>query len=177
MEKIVSNCILFWMCFVSFFIGLLHNQTSESNDFYNFGPSDNLVILGFIINTYQMYSCIIGYCFINSILRSLFHNLLTPWVTNFIQDKTREKPKNIHRFAYESAYIITLYTWFDWFLYYNILISQIDLLLVEIIIDLIMAGFVTYYYLNLSYFDELIPINKSELIPINKSEFFQIINL
>ena len=109
------------MFFITFCIGFLHNQTSVSTSFYNFGPSDNLVILGFVINTYKTYLCIIGYCFINSIKRSLFHNLLTPRVTNCIQDKTKTKPKNIHRFAYESVYIITLYTWFDWFLYYIVI--------------------------------------------------------
>ena len=61
---------------------------------------------------------------------------------------TKPKPKNIHMFAYESAFIITIYTWFDWFLYYNILVSQIDLLLVEITMDLIMAGIITNYYVN-----------------------------
>jgi hypothetical protein len=61
-------------------------------------------------------------------------------------------------FAYESAFIITIYTWFDWFLYYNILLSQIDILLIEIVIDIIMAGLVTNYYLN----NNLFVIKKSE---------------
>jgi hypothetical protein len=73
---------------------------------------------------------------------------LVPWVTNSIQDITKPKPKNIHMFAYETAIIITVYTWFDWFLYYNILVSQIDLLLVEISMDLIMSLVITHYYLN-----------------------------
>jgi hypothetical protein len=73
---------------------------------------------------------------------------LIPWVTNSIQDITKPKPINIHIFAYESAFIITIYTWFDWFLYYNILISQIDLLIIEISMDVIMAGIITNYYIN-----------------------------
>ena len=174
MEKIICNCILLWMSFICVCVSCLYNQTDITNKFYNFGPSENLVIIGFTINDYKKYLFVIGYCFINSIMRSLMHNILSPWVTNIIQDKTRPKLKNIHWFAYESAYVITLYTWFDWFLYYNILLSQIDLLLIEIIIDLMMAGIVTYYYLHSSnnISTDSYCLNNS---PVNKSEYIQII--
>ena len=148
MEKIVCRSIFGWICFVSLFIGILHNETKIVNPFYNIGPNSFLVILGFNINNYRKYSLIVGYCFINSIFRSLFHNILIPWVTNSIQDITKPKPKSIHMFAYESAFIITIYTWFDWFLYYNILVSQVDLLIVEITMDIIMACIITKYYIN-----------------------------
>ena len=148
MEKIVCRSIFGWICFVSLFIGILHNETKIVNPFYNIGPNSFLVILGFNINNYRKYSLIVGYCFINSIFRSLFHNILIPWVTNSIQDITKPKPKSIHMFAYESAFIITIYTWFDWFLYYNILVSQVDLLIVEITMDIIMACIITKYYIH-----------------------------
>lgn len=148
MEKIVCRSIFGWICLVSLFIGILHNETNIVNPFYNIGPNTFLVILGFNINNYRKYSLIVGYCFINSIFRSLFHNILIPWVTNSIQDITKPKPKSIHMFAYESAFIITIYTWFDWFLYYNILVSQVDLLIVEITMDIIMACIITKYYIH-----------------------------
>ena len=148
MEKIVCRSIFVWICFVSVCIGMLYKQTKMVSPFYNIGPNSVLVILGFNINNYTKYSLIVGYCVINSVFRSLFHNILIPWVTNSIQDITKPKPINIHIFAYESAFIITIYTWFDWFLYYNILISQIDLLIIEISMDVIMAGIITNYYIN-----------------------------
>jgi hypothetical protein len=86
---------------------------------------------------------------------------LTPWVTNSVQDITKVKPKNMHMFAYESAFVITMYTWFDWFLYYNILASQMDLFVIEISMDIIMAVTITYYYVT---YDVVIKEN-------NKSEF------
>jgi hypothetical protein len=146
------------MCLVSLCISILHSEINSNNKFYNIGPNDSLLILGFVIDNYLKYLSIISYCLVNSVFRSLFHNILIPWVTNSIQDVTKQKPKNIHMFAYESAFIITIYTWFDWFLYYNILISQIDILMIEIIIDIIMAGLVTNYYLN----NNLFIIKKSE---------------
>jgi hypothetical protein len=149
MEKIVSRSIGCWICLVSFCIGILHNNSVQNvSSFYKIGPNMSLIILGFQINTYTNYFIIVSYCFVNSIFRSSFHNILVPWVTNSIQDITKPKPKNIHMFAYETAIIITVYTWFDWFLYYNILVSQIDLLLVEISMDLIMSLVITHYYLN-----------------------------
>ena len=151
MEKIICHSILVWMFFISICVGLSYKQTDltdPTNQFYKIGPSDDLTILGFVISDWNKYLCVIGYCFINSIIRSLYHNILSPWITNCIQDKTRPIQSNIYWFAYESAYVITLYNWFDWFLYYDILLSQLDLLLVEISIDLVMSGIVTRYYLH-----------------------------
>ena len=168
-EKIISRSIFLWMFCVSIFITYLHNQSNIYNKFYNFGPNTSLIILGFTIDTYYRYAYVIGYCFVNSVFRSLFHNILTSWVTNSVQDITKPKPITMHMFAYESAYIITLYTWFDWFLYYNILLSQIDVLLIEIVIDLIMSGFVTKYYLANEFIIDNYDVkaaNKSEYTPI-----------
>lgn len=148
MEKIVCRSIFVWVCFVSIFIGILNSGEKNISPFYNTGPNSVLVILVFNIDNYTKYSLIVCYSFINSIFRSLFHNILMPWVNNSIRDITKPVPINIHIFAYESAFIITIYTWCDWFLYYNILISQIDLLIIEITIDVIMAGIITKYYIN-----------------------------
>jgi hypothetical protein len=148
MEKLVSRSIACWICIVSFCIAFMHNNLESVSAFYNIGPNASLIILGFSIDNYNKYLLVVTYCFINSIFRSLFHNILTPWVTNVVQDITKIKPKSIHMFAYESAIIIPVYTWFDWFLYYNILVSQIDLLLVEISMDLIMSLIITYYYIS-----------------------------
>lgn len=46
------------------------------------------------------------------------------------------------------GYVTTIYSWFDWFLNYNILLSQIDLLLIEICIDMIMSYILTTYYIK-----------------------------
>ena len=139
----------------------MHNKNNNISDFYSLGPNSSLIILGFTIDNYTKYIVVVSYCFINSILRSLFHNILTPWVTNSVQDITKVKPKNMHMFAYESAFVITMYTWFDWFLYYNILASQMDLFMIEISMDIIMAVTITYYYVT---YDVVIKEN-------NKSEF------
>ena len=51
-------------------------------------------------------------------------------------------------FAYEVTYVSTIYNWVDWYIYMNLLLAQVDMLLTEILADLIMSGLVTYYYLG-----------------------------
>lgn len=69
-------------------------------------------------------------------------------MTNVIQDTTINKDKSIHMFAYEVTYVISIYSLVDWYLYLNFLLSRVDIFLVEISVDLKMAGILTHYYLN-----------------------------
>jgi hypothetical protein len=50
--------------------------------------------------------------------------------------------------AYTISFISTIYNWVDFFMYMNILLSQIDMLLIEISADLIMNAILTTYYLR-----------------------------
>jgi hypothetical protein len=67
-----------------------------------------------------------------------------------IQDETRYKPKSIHLKALEITSIVTIYQWFDWFIYMNMLLAQIDMVLVEIVADLFMSIGTTVYYIKTS---------------------------
>lgn len=149
MEKIMSKILIAWISFIFFSLYQLRSSMDDKElNYYHFGPNTNLTIIGISINDYYKYFCVISYCIVNSVMRSIVHNILYPWMTNSIQDVTKKKEKNIHIFAYEVTYVISVYTWVDWYLYLNFLLSQVDIFLVEISIDLIMAGIITYYYLN-----------------------------
>ena len=54
----------------------------------------------------------------------------------------------MHCFAYEITYVIIVYNWVDWYIYMNILLAQVDMLLIEITCDMIMSGVIARYYLN-----------------------------
>jgi len=86
------------------------------------------------------------FCLINSGVRTVNHSILQSWMTNTVQH-TSNKTEIDARHAYEISYISTVYNWFDFFMYMNILMSQIDLLIIEILMDLIAITFVTKYYL------------------------------
>ena len=120
----------------------------ESQQFYRFGPSENLVVFGLKVDTYSKYSVIVAYCFINSLLRSAYRDILLAWQTNSVQDITKTKKKDMHCFAYEVSFVTTIYGWMDWYIYINLLLSQVDMILIEISSDLFMSFATTRYYLN-----------------------------
>jgi len=129
--------------------GLYNEMNKTGTNFYRFGPHDDFLVIGIKINTPIKYGVVIAFCFVNSLMRNLVHNILNPWMINIIQDAKINKPTNIKWFAYEATYVIAIYNWVDWYIYMNLLLAQVDMFVTEMIADLIMSGMVTYYYLRL----------------------------
>jgi hypothetical protein len=151
LQSFVCKTLSFWMIAVTGTVMALTSKyaSDEQRMFYQFGPNEHLKILGFVIDDHEKYFLVVVYCFINSMFRTLFTSVLHPWLINNIQDESKKKPHDITAFAYEVTCVTTVYQWFDWFLYMNILLSQIDMVLLEICADLIMSNLVTTYYLAL----------------------------
>jgi len=133
-------------------------MNEEALLFYQFGPNNNLVVFGLIIDTFPKYMIIIIYCFLNSSIRTASKDILSAYLTNSVQDVTKKKTKEIRCFAYEVTYVISIYGWIDWYIYMNLLLAQVDILMIEIVSDLIMSVMTTRYYL---LHDETDEINKS----------------
>lgn len=138
----VARVILIWMSTTIFTLFTMNGYYVH----FTFGPNDSLHILGISINTTVKYGLIVSFSFINSGIRVIFHNILQPYMILVVQNKD-----DIHVNAkefYELSIISTMYTWFDYILYINILLSQIDLILFELVSDLIMTCIVTNYYIR-----------------------------
>ena len=149
MEKVVSRIVIIWMIIIAITIGNLYKYMDASEaQFYRFGPYENFLVIGIKINTSGKYLLVVGYCFVNSLIRNIIHNILNSWLINSVQDINIIKPRQIKKFAYEVIYVATIYNWVDWYIYMNLLLAQVDMLLTEILADLIMSGLVTYYYLE-----------------------------
>jgi len=146
----ISYLFLGWIILIitSLTVLLTHQKDKRNLSFYRFGPSDNLIILGITINTFLKYSMIVLFCTINSTFRSLSHNFINSWIINNIQDDKSDKSKLNKRVVYQVSIINIIYTWVDWLLYMNILLSQIDMLLYEICSDIIVSIICNRYYLN-----------------------------
>jgi hypothetical protein len=172
-QSIISKIISLWMIIVSTTIIILSKYANdEQKELYRFGPNEKLNILGFIINTREKYILIISYCFLNSIFRTLYNSILHSWLINNIQDDTKSKDISIKIIAYEITIVTTIYNWFDWFIYINILLSQIDMVIIEIIADLFVSLITTSYYLrNIITQIEYIPIYDN--IKIKKNNIFE----
>jgi hypothetical protein len=151
MEKIVSRVVMLWVTMIFITIGLLYNKMNEEAImFYRFGPSTSLQIFGLNIDTYPKYIVIVIYCFLNSLIRTASKDILGAYLINSVQDvtKEKEKDKNIQWFAYEVSNVVSVYGWVDWYIYMNLLLVQVDILIIEITSDLFMSILTTRYYLH-----------------------------
>jgi len=146
MGSLVSTWMVITISGISYFI---LNNTNIS-----IGPNDDFFIFGICINNFQKYGLVVSFCFINSAIRAINGNVLHSWIINEIQDVKNKSIIN-HNKAYTLSYISVIYNWFDFFMYMNILLSQIDMLLVEVFSDLIVNYFLTKYYLSLKQVNNL----------------------
>jgi hypothetical protein len=139
----VARLITLWMASIVAVMGFV----ASDNPIFQFGPNENLYILNVAIDTPAKYAVVVTVCFVNSGIRTMNHNILQPWIINVIQDKTNATRISYSQ-SYELSFVYTIYNWFDFFLYMNILLSQIDMLLVEVIADLIVTFFLTTDYVR-----------------------------
>jgi len=141
---IVTNAISIWIIFV--IVSFVYISIKGSV-YFPIGPNPQLYILQIPINTPGKYIGVVIFCFSNSIFRSLHHNIIQSWITNNIQDENNMEVIDIF-LSHKISCISTIYTWLDFFLYMHILMSQLDLLFVEVIADVLMTIIITKYYLD-----------------------------
>jgi len=139
-EIITSRIISIWMLTM---ISLLFLTTVKNT--FPIGPNPDLFILHIPIDTTSKYMAVVSFCFCNSVFRSLHHNILQSYIINAIQNIQEKIPVP---YSYEISCVSTMYTWFDFFMYMHILMSQIDLFLVEVSADIIMTIMITKYYVD-----------------------------
>jgi len=142
-EIITSRLISIWIIGIMTF--LFFNTDKHT---FPIGPNTELYILYIQIDTSAKYMTVVSFCFCNSIFRSLNHNILQPMIINTIQDINNKTIIMSNHLSYEISCISTIYNWFDFFMYMHILMSQIDLLFVEVSADIIMTIIITKYYLD-----------------------------
>jgi hypothetical protein len=147
-----TRLISVWMSATIILMGVVLSGEPDDLKFYRFGPHPDLVIIGFIIDQIYKYIILLIFCACNTVIRNINHNVIMPWITLTIQDNSdtgmEQRTTITSKVAYEVSIVSTIYTWFDWFIYINLLLSQIDLLLVEIATDVIVTTIITYMYMN-----------------------------
>lgn len=153
-ETNMGGIIGSWMIITIFLLTytLMNNILYTDSHVFKIGPNPDFYILGICIDTFPKYGIIVSFCFINSGIRSINGNVLHSWIINEVQDIKNKNPINKNK-AFALTFISVIYNWFDFFMYMNILLSQIDMLFVEIISDLIMNFYLTKYYLHLKCVD------------------------
>jgi len=138
-----------WTASVLVALGLLLQKGSALKDFYQFGPSDNLIILGLVVNNYSLYAGVVCYSFFNTIIRNLNNQVVHAWITLVVYDTTIPKNDISHLYIYEITLMSAIYTYIDWFIYLNLVFSQLDIVLIELAGELFITFIVTRMYLSI----------------------------
>ena len=153
---VVSRVIAGWMIVIlTILLSYIFANTEQfvgDTSFYRFGPNPELVILGITIDTPEKYGLIVLYAVINTVIRNLDHSIIAPWITLNVQNINAQptedtEKKDTHK-QFEISIINTIYSWFDWLIYINMLLAQVDMFLLETITDVIAIYFVTRWYIK-----------------------------
>lgn len=143
---IIGRGILAWMFTCSIVLVSIIIKSTQ-NPFFQLGPNSQLSILHISVDTYPKYLIVILYTACSTVVRTLQQEVLTPWIIQNIQN---DRPKSIlaNKIAYEITTIEVVYRWFDWFMYMNILLAQVDMMIVEILGNILACWATTYIYLS-----------------------------
>jgi hypothetical protein len=120
----------------------------KNDPFFRIGPHADLVIFGAHVDTAAKYALVVAYTCINTVVRALQTEILQSWITNNVYDEKTPKTALIRKHAYEANVAKTIYIWFDFLMYMNILLTQIDLFLFETIGHVVTSFYTTRYYLS-----------------------------
>jgi hypothetical protein len=142
-ESYAGRVIAAWIAVV--IVGI--STTVKHNKMFQIGPNAELIILEIPIDTGWKYMIILSFCAVNSCARTINSNVIHSWITNAVQDKSNTDPISPTK-AYFLSSVNSAYVWFDFFMYMNILMSQIDLFMAEVIIDLLITAVLTRHYLR-----------------------------
>ena len=150
---LVSRIIATWMIIIlTILLSYIFANTEQftgDTTFYRFGPHPELIILGIVIDTAEKYCLVVLYAIVNTIIRNLDHNIIAPYITLNVQNinAPNNNIKDIPK-QYEISIINTIYSWFDWLIYINMLLAQVDMFLLELTTDVIAIYFVTGWYIK-----------------------------
>lgn len=144
---IIIKVISLWIIVVILCLFIVYRPNSNYT-FFRLGYHDDLEIFGMKINTMTSYLFVVLYTIINTIIRALQQEVLLSWITNNVRDEKVEKTEFVIKWGYKASVINTVYVWFDFYMYMNILMTQIDLFLFETIGHIITTYYTTRMYLE-----------------------------
>jgi len=152
---VVSRITTGWMSIITILMTMISIKSTGNTSFYRFGPQSDLIILGFTIDTPEKYALVVLYALINTAIRSMNHNIVTPWITLNVQNtnepvaqSTVDNTQREQREQYEICIFNTMYSWFDWLIYIHMLLAQADMVLIEMTTDVVATCIVTHWYIK-----------------------------
>ena len=145
-KRQTSTIMMGWLLIVMFFYN--QSEPSEGSSFLQFGPHENTVIMGVYIDTWHKWGLVMIFTFINTCMNEFFSNSLDPWILNTIQD---DKTKTI---PYSKGMCMLLTQLYNVYCHLmsvvgiSLLLSQVDVLAVRIIADVLVSTFAIKRFLR-----------------------------
>ena len=147
-----SRFIAVWVLTVTLIISSLNFINIEHSSYLRMGPQTDLVVIGLPINEWWKYCAIVFYLLVNTFARQANHNIISPYITLVVQNHTTEATTQKHAIpknhVYEIVITSNIYYWFDWLLYLNILLAQVDMVIYEIVAELAATIYITGNYME-----------------------------
>lgn len=122
-------------------------SVEDTDDFFSFGPNARLVLLGVPIHTWTRYNCVILYTLCSTLFRTLHSEVLSPWVVTRVQTTDAKSPYTMQHARF-VVIVSVVFTWLDWFMYLNILLTQLDFLIVEVVGNLAVTLYTTAHFMR-----------------------------
>ncbi len=143
--KIASNVVFVWMITT---LVILFSLGFISSEFVNFGPNDRLLFLGIKIDTWGKWLCVCIYTFINQIVTTYGLETISPWMINNVQNREQ---KIITIGKTQTLFYINIwytYMWMSRIFGIQVFLSQLDIMCLVLITDLLCTNYVTKKYLD-----------------------------
>ena len=145
----MTRCIYAWMTFVVVVLySVVSSSSSTALPFFRIGPHDDFLFFGVPIDSYRRYVCLTMYSCLNSIVRTVHKNIVQAAMFNNILNKSAPMTFDIQQTT-EISSVSTLYVWFDWFIYMNLTLSQMDMMIIEIVADTLTSIATTFVFMRL----------------------------
>ena len=151
-DKRMAISVLFvWMVFVMF---MLQTIDLVHSDFFTFGPSPHTRFMTIAIDTWHKWGLLAGATFANTCVTDFMSDAIVPWLQNTVQDhKTKYLP-----YSKITCYIISQ----TWAVYVNVMsiigvalmMSQIDLLIIRMVGDLLVNTFTCFKFMRSKMVDK-----------------------
>jgi len=137
---LVSRMIAVWVGCVAGGLGFMIHST-----YFRIGPNPSFIILGVTIDTIQKYMMLCLYVITNIIIRNMNFNIISPWLIQNVQNTHAIQMPTAQ--IYQISVCFTLYGWVDSIIYINMILSQFDVILLEIMTDVLINIYITRNYL------------------------------
>lgn len=138
---------LLWCLCISACLGLLASYNTLSS-FWSWGPNNKTSLLGIKLDTWQSWGTLATLAFAGTLLHEFITDSIGPWVQNSIQDhKSTMVPYDSRLVCQLIVSMFTVYMHMASLVSLVLYTTQIDILIIRMVADLVVTAFSTHVFL------------------------------